>query len=219
MSVISFHGYPHDAEPKRKPRSVSITALPPRRWAGWSSSTLAYLDSHHVCQDIQQVVENIYPTVIGICFLLDGPFNFQIRMTEPNAIHRFYTPPSSPIRQNLFIPKIGKEYLNQGWQNVVVVVEGTTDALAVAQHGVQSVAMLGAIPTQEKFNLLEERFPCSRWKRVLVPDSDVAGASLVGKFLEYLVPVVVVHLPDTVKDFCDLTIKEQVSFLHSMRTD
>lgn len=196
----------------RATRSLSIADFP-KRHDRWTYSTLLYLRDHHIETTFLEKIDNVYPTDRGICYLLDGEMCYQERITDTVSFPaRFYAPPGAPIGNCVFAPHLGAAWVNPLYPSLVILTEGTTDALAVAQHGVQAIALMGAKPGAERMGVL--RHLVAGRTPVLIPDNDVPGLELAHRLRSFNIGVRM--LPRHAKDICDLNRMEQSDFLHTI---
>lgn len=152
----------------------------------------------------------------GICYILYGAFGYQVRVTNDTqqsarrgAGLRFLFPSGVSLRSALYAPArtrfSGKE---------LIVVEGTTDALAVAQLGYRTVSLLGSSVTPEKVaaikGLLTEMEDSILY---MIPDNDLPGQKAAEKLCEGGLYPRLLYLPSYAKDICDLDIVYRHEFL------
>lgn len=150
-----------------------------------------------------------YLTTDGVCFLLTGCLGYQVRVTLPGALTRFLFPGGVPLRSALYVPTVTRL-----WGQELVIVEGTTDALAVAQLGYRTVSLLGSSVTPEKIagikGLMAEVPGTTPY---IIPDNDLPGIGVVEKLCDGGIYPRLLYLPSYAKDICELGVVERLEFL------
>lgn len=206
--------YPEYKKEKKEIKPLTLAEFP-SRISRWLPSSLQYFTHHGIVTDNLTESTLVYPTTLGICFVMTGPrLCYQIRITEYYQGLRFWSPPGAALGQVLFIPSPTNGLKEDAWKRLVnppmIVVEGVTDALAVHQAGFYSCALIGAKVSDDQLALLRslsERYPLT-----LVPDRDEEGDRCARTLLKEL-PIKVRYLPATCKDICDMPIADRKPFL------
>jgi len=187
----------------RQPRVLKLTDFPEQRMAGWTTEAHEYWKQHHI---VPPVMPTCYPTNRGICYILFGGLGYQERIFTGR---RFYYPYGVDVAPMLYVPIDYTLYIPRP---ELIIVEGTTDALAVHQSGYDSVSLLGTALTYGRMELLHV-LARGHQRLYFIPDSDEPGLSVLDYLLQGGLPVKVRYLSPGVKDMCDLSIRERKIFL------
>lgn len=154
-----------------------------------------------------------YFTPLGIAFLTYGAVSsaFQVRYLPPMGSQRFGFPKGVDMSDHLFYssPFLG--------QRGIVIVEGSTDALAVGQESnneLLGVSLLGANLTKERVAHLRTFLEGVRC--YYVPDNDAPGKATVLKIKQAQLPLTIIYLPPDVKDLCELNSADRKDFLNEL---
>lgn len=199
--------------PSKKPtidktrRLLSVQDFP-ERVVTPSDHHIAYLESHRINPQFL-LHYSAYLTEDGVCFVLAGCLGYQLRITTPGLSTRFLFPAGVPLKSALYVPDAtrlaGRE---------LIIVEGTTDALAIAQTGYRTVSLLGSNVTIEKVAALKgllAEVPNSIL--YMIPDNDLPGHVAAAKLCSLGLTPRIHYLPTYAKDICDLDVTYRETFL------
>ena len=182
--------YPkHESEPV-PPRhitpSYSRFPMPAKRY---SIHSLEYLATRGISLPFVEKVHTMYPTEMGICFMLEGGVCFQERITSPQRLcRRFRSQYGSEMGGCVYSPGVVSVFQCP----LLVVTEGTADALVIEQEGLRAISLLGTSLTKEKLHLVRQ-YPSERL--YYIPDNDVPGLYAANEIIRelgaevYLVPL------------------------------
>lgn len=200
----------------------------PKRIKMISSEILDYFDSHNIPCEKVMTDENSYVTEGAITFLTHGRSTnaYQLRYCPPRLRYgrmlRFDIPSGIDMGDHLY-------FTSQGERAGVIIVEGSTDALAAYAHGYTGISLLGANLTEARAEMLkrilgliattEDNISRSRLPFVFIPDNDREGQQAVRRLTQYSVGLKVAQLPLGAKDLCDLEYDDRELFLQEVLND
>lgn len=200
-----FTHYPTKPTRNGKP-AISVSDLPERQRQA-SNHTYDYLDEREIDAWTISESSSCYFTERGICFLLHGEsLGYQERITDPDSTHRFMYPSGIKLGGLLFKPDKVSD------SDVLFIVEGTADALAIIQEGFNAVSILGSNLTREKVKSLKTLI-ADYERTYYIPDNDAPGMHAVYLFIKHGLSVNVRFLPFEFKDICEMPRERRKYFL------
>lgn len=165
---------------------------------------MAYLDERELDIHFIESLATVYSTQAGICFVLYGGLVYQERAFSGP---RFRFPYGVDMSAAVFLPQ------PEHPSDELIITEGTADALAAAQEGYRSVAMLGSLVPQRRFDLVKSLVRSVR-RTIYIPDNDAPGYAAADRLLRNLgCPVQLGLLPYGVKDLCELPREKRKAWL------
>lgn len=187
-----------------KPRTLRLSDFPPAI-DDWLDSAKLYWRLHYIDSRLPSTVQTVYPTAHGICWVLYGGMGYQERLTS-NPTNRFSFPAGVDVSGMLYLPD------PESKAEELVIVEGTTDALAIHLAGYRAVSSLGTMLTAQRAKLLQSLVRDTR-RVFYIPDNDSPGLHAINRYIREGIGIQVRYLPKGCKDMCDLTREEREVFL------
>jgi DNA primase len=125
---------------------------------------------------------------ITIPMFFDQKYFGCIKRTVIDQDPKYIYPPGLPKKEILYVPPVCEAPGDSKWINknkkVLLVVEGSLDALKAAQNGYRAMATLGCFITAEQMSLIEEYARSYNLEIVLMFDDDEAGHKATDEALD-----------------------------------
>lgn len=109
------------------------------------------------------------------------------RTVLPDVEAKYIYPPNMPKRELVYLPYVceapgGSKWIDKN-KKVLLIVEGSLDALKAAQYGYRAMAVLGCFITNEQMSLIEQYAKTHDLEIVLMFDNDEAGKKAIQETL------------------------------------
>jgi hypothetical protein len=191
--------YPRRPSVDKEKRLLGLGDFPVRQDAP-AGHHIAYLAGHGLTRQAVQPPYAVYYTPRGLCFVTHNVLGYQERITDPAAADalgtRFMFPAGMALKAAIYFPGAASRL------DHLVIVEGTTDALALASDGYRAASVLGSNITFERIQALRG-LVVNPAKVYYVPDNDLPGIKAVGRLAKYMFRARLIRLPLGKKDVCD----------------